>query len=188
MSFVQALVGFASLFFGRSLFWLFVGAAGFVVGFELGLAFLGDQAVWLALVLAVIAGVLGSIVATVAQQLAVAVAGFVAGGYFLLNLARLLGMAGGLPEPVSVVLYITGGLIGAVLISLLFDPSLIVLSSALGATLLTQTAGNWFDLGRAAGVAVFILLFVAGVFAQWGAWGSGRQRREGQDREERDVV
>ncbi|MDX1687000.1 MAG: hypothetical protein R3248_03370 [Candidatus Promineifilaceae bacterium] len=184
MSLIQAVVGFVSLFFGRLLFWLFVGAAGFVVGFELALAFLGDQAIWLVLLVALIAGVLGSIVATFAQRLAVAIAGFVAGGYFLLNLVRMLGTAGGPPNTVSVVLYVTGGLIGAVLVSLLFDPSLIVLSSALGATLLTQAAGNWLDLGRVAGIAVFVLLFVAGVFVQWGAQGRRRERREGQVREE----
>lgn len=182
MPLVQALVGFASLFFGRLLFWLFVGAAGFVAGFELALTFLGDQALWLALIVALIAGVLGSIVAAFAQRLAVAAAGFVAGGYFLLNLVRLLGTAGGPPNTFSVVLYVTGGLLGAVLVSLLFDPALILLSSALGATLLTQAATAWLNLGRPLIAVVFVLLFFLGVAVQWGA--QGWEARRARDRRE----
>lgn len=173
MSLIQALVGIASLFFGRLLFWLFVGAAGFVAGFELALAFLGDQAFWLALVVALVAGVLGSILA--------AVAGFVAGGYLLLNLVRLLATAGGPPNTVAAILYVAGGLIGAVLLSLLFDPALILLSSALGATLLTQAVSAWLNLGRPALAVVFVLLFFLGVAAQWGVQ---RERREARDRRE----
>lgn len=181
MSLIQALVGIASLFFGRLLFWLFVGAAGFVAGFELALAFLGDQAFWLALVVALVAGVLGSILAAFAQRLAVAVAGFVAGGYLLLNLVRLLATAGGPPNTVAAILYVAGGLIGAVLLSLLFDPALILLSSALGATLLTQAVSAWLNLGRPALAVVFVLLFFLGVAAQWGVQ---RERREARDRRE----
>lgn len=182
MPLVQALVGFASLFFGRLLFWLFVGAAGFVAGFELALVFLGDQSFWLALIVALIAGVLGSIVAAFAQRLAVAVAGFVAGGYFLLNLVRLLGAAGGPPNTVAAILYVAGGLIGAVLISLLFDPTLILLSSALGATLLTQAANAWLNLGRPLLAIIFVLLFFLGVGVQWGA--QGWEDRRARDRRE----
>ena len=182
MALVQALVGIASLFFGRLLFWLFVGAAGFIAGFELALAFLGDRAFWLSLIVAIIAGVLGSVVAAFAQRLAVAAAGFIAGGYFLLNLVRLLGTGGGPPNTIAVILYLAGGLIGAVLLSLLFDPTLILLSSALGATLLTQAVNTWLSFGRPATAVLFVLLFVLGVAAQWGAQGwegrEARQRRE----------
>ena len=178
MSLIQAVVGFASLFFGRLLFWLFVGAAGFVLGFELALAFLGDEVLWLALIIALIAGVLGSFVASIAQRAAVAVAGFVAGGYFLWNLVRLLGVVGDTFNVVAIVLYFAGGVIGAVLLSLLFDPALIVLSSALGGVLLTQAAEAWFDLEPPLGAIVFTLLFVVGVIVQWGTqWSRGE--REG---------
>ena len=176
MAFIQALVGFASLFFGRLLFWLFVGAAGFVVGVEVTLAFLGEQAFGIALIIALIAGVLGSIVATFAQRVAVAIAGFVAGGYFLLNLVNLGGLVDGPSDTLPIVLVFAGGVIGAVLVSLLFDAALIVLSSALGATLLTQAVDAWFNIGRPVILVVFTLLFIVGVVVQWGSQERGRER------------
>ena len=184
MPLIQAVVGFASLFFGRLLFWLFVGAAGFVLGFELALSFLGERALWLVLIVALIAGMLGSFVATIAQRLAVAVAGFFAGGYFLWNLIRLLGVVGDEFNTVAIILYFAGGVVGAGLVSLLFDPALILLSSALGATLLAQAADAWFDLEPPLGVLVVILLFVVGVAAQWGVQRSRGERVEPRQRGE----
>lgn len=40
MDIARIIVGFASLFLGRQLFWLFVGAAGFIFGFNLARDFL----------------------------------------------------------------------------------------------------------------------------------------------------
>jgi hypothetical protein len=179
MSVINALVGAASLFLGRQLFWLFVAAAGFVLGFNAGTEFLGEQAAWLVLAIALVAGILGALLALFLQRVAIAVAGFIAGGYLLLNLSDLLGFTGGGDglSLLALILFVVGGVLGAVLVNVLFDVALIVLSSALGAMLLSQAADAWFTLDQTISAIIFILLLLLGIGAQWATW----QRMEGRE-------
>jgi hypothetical protein len=177
----NALFGILVLFLGRRLFWVFVAVAGFVVGFNLAEQLVGaEAAAWLLLAIGVVGGIIGALLAVFAQRLAVAVAGFIAGGYLLLYLMGAVRAAG--DGTLGTVLFIVGGVIGAVLVSALLDPALIVLSSALGATLLTQAAGQYFQLTPALNGIVFVVLLALGVAVQWGTW----DRTEIREREIRD--
>ena len=87
MEWLNILAGLAVLFFGRRLFWLFVGCVGFIVGFELAGDMLQGQPEWVILVIALGVGVLGAIASIFLQRVFVVVAGFFAGGYCLSTLA-----------------------------------------------------------------------------------------------------
>ncbi len=159
MDIVRILAGIVLLTLGRKLFWLFVGVAGFVFGFVLATQFLSGQPDWVVLVIALVAGLVGVLFALFLQRLAVGVAGFIAGGYILINLLNALGWQTGqlvwLP-------FVIGGIIGAVLVLILFDWALIILSSLTGATLIVQT----LHFGSLIMALAFIVLLVVGIMIQ----------------------
>src|ERR1041385_6576614 len=124
MMFLAVLVGLALAFFGRQLFWLFVGGAGFAAGLLFATTFFQGQSELMALIIAVVAGVLGALLSILLQRFAIGLAGFVAGGYAFLNLAGALGH-----EDLAWVGFLIGAIIGALLVLALFDWALIVLSA-----------------------------------------------------------
>jgi hypothetical protein len=71
----------------------------------------------------------------------VGLAGFLGGGYVAMTLVESLGWGQSLLADLpyrSWVVFIIGGILGAVLIGVLFDWALIILSSVIGATLIAQ--------------------------------------------------
>jgi len=158
---VQALVGIALLLLGRKLYWLFVGGAGFALATSLALRLLEGQPAWLVVLIGLAAGLIGALLALFLQRLAVGVAGFVAGGYVLASIVPAV-LAG--PPWVSWVSFLVGGILGAVLVALLFDWALIALSSLAGAALVVQA----FELGSLPALLLFAGLAVLGVIVQ--AW------------------
>lgn len=168
-SMINALLGIAVLLFGRKLFWLFVGVAGFVFGLTLAASLLDGQPDGVVLLVALAAGVLGAALAIVAQQIAIAVAGFVFGGYTLISLLNTIGLDAG---QWLWLLFITGGVIGVILVVMLFDPALIVLSSLAGAVLISQT----LNLDAPLDLLLFVILFIVGLIVQAGMLKRGRSR------------
>ncbi len=156
---IDIVLGGALLVAGRKLFWLFVGAAGFITGVELATRF-GHQSDLTALILGLVLGVIFALLAIFLQAIVIGIAGFLAGGYVLSVLAAMLGLvpAGTTPW----IIYIIGGVLGLILISLLFDWALITLSSLAGASLVIQ---GLFP-NAATGGLLFIVLFLAGVIFQ----------------------
>jgi hypothetical protein len=182
MPLVNLFVGLATLLFGRQLFWLFVAAAGFVLGFNLAEQVLGPEDTLIALLVGVFLGVLGAALATLAQRLAIAIAGFVTGAYLLNLLAASFGLTAvsGLFAPESLLYTIIGGVVGAVLISAFFDVALILLSAALGASLTLQAAASYLALGGTASLILYLALLVVGIAAQWALWSDRRGGRARQ--------
>jgi Domain of unknown function (DUF4203) len=126
------------LLLGRSLFWLFVAAVGFVVGVELAPLILPHQTELFTLLVAVVLGIAGALLAVFVEKIAIAVAGFVAGGYLASVLcAPLLGGAG-MAYPLSWLCFLIGGILGAVLMIVFFNWALIILSSLQGAHLIVR--------------------------------------------------
>ncbi len=136
MTLARILVGVAVLLLGRRLFWLFVGAMGFIVAISLAGEWIRGQPDWLILILGLVVGVIGAVLATFLQRLAVGLAGFLAGAYLTQSLLQLLNWQIGSLNWLFILL---GGILGAVLVGVLFDWALIVLSSLAGASLLAQT-------------------------------------------------
>jgi hypothetical protein len=162
---IRILVGGLLLILGRKLFWIFVGAIGFLFGFNLASQYLSAQPDWVILLVAVLAGIIGAGLAVFVQRAAVVVAGFLAGGYLTLQLLAQLGI-GAQPAPgdFAWLPFIVGGIVGALLLSVLFDWALIFLSSLAGANLITQAVNpdaNVFTL-------IFVGLLLIGVLVQAG--------------------
>jgi hypothetical protein len=153
------LLGIIVLVIGRKLFWLTVGAVGFVIGLGLALQFVADQPAWITLGIALLVGAIGAIVAIVVQRLAVGIAGFLMGAYALLWLLQEFNPDLGQWEWLAL---LVGGIIGSILVSSLFDLALILLSSLAGATLIVQVT-NFEPLITA---VLFFVLLILGIVVQ----------------------
>ncbi|HEY3473327.1 MAG TPA: hypothetical protein VGK56_01885, partial [Anaerolineales bacterium] len=153
------ILGGALLVAGRKLFWLFVGAAGFVTGIQLADRFWQGSDL-LAIIVGLVIGVIFALLAIFLQGLVIGAAGFLIGGYVLTVLATMIGLE--LAGATAWIVYIVGGVIGVILISLLFDWALITLSSLAGASLILQS----FLPQNAAGGVLFFILFLLGVVIQ----------------------
>ena len=153
------MAGTAILFFGRKLFWLFVAALGFAVGLEIAARFLHEPPVWMTLVISLGLGILGAIFAIMLQKLAIAVAGFIAGG----RLACVL-----LPaffeeySRYTMITFVVGGILGALLLLALFDWVLILLSSIEGAHLISRA----IILPQTGAAILFAVLLLIGLIVQ----------------------
>lgn len=152
-------VGLLALLAGRRLFWVFVGAAGFLAGFGLAADLLQGAAPLLILIIAVAGGLVGALLATVFQKVAVFVAGVIAGGMLALSLLRGLGLD---VRPLLGVGFLAGAIIGAVLNILLFEWALIGLSSIAGATLIVRA----LDVRPPLSLLVLLGLVVVGIVVQ----------------------
>lgn len=156
---INLVLGSALLLAGRKLFWLFVGAAGFITGIQLATRF-SQGPDWLAIVIGLIIGVIFALLAIFLQAVVIWIAGFLTGGYVLTALAAMLGID--VSGVTTWIVYIIGGILGVILVSLLFDWALITLSSLAGSSLIVQS----FSPGGATGGLLFIILFLAGVLIQ----------------------
>jgi hypothetical protein len=113
---VGALIGAVILFFGRKLFWLCVAAVGFAAGVEIAPHLVQEPSPLLALTIALVLGLIGALLALFLQKIAIAV----------LGCGR---QAGGAQSPLhfcsicehSTIIFVIGGIIGAVLLLVLFD-------------------------------------------------------------------
>ena len=158
LSVINLILGVALLFAGRKLFWLFVGAAGFVTGLQLATQFWQGPEL-LAIVIGLVVGVIFALLAIFLQSVAIGIAGFLAGGYILTVLAGMIGLNQG---AFSWIVYIIGGIIGVLLVIFLFDWAIITLSSLAGASLITQA----LLLPSGIGGVIFIVLVIVGVVIQ----------------------
>jgi hypothetical protein len=166
---VNLVLGIALLILGRKFFWLFVGVIGFLVGANLAANYLQAQPEWVQLIVAIAGGLVGALLAVVLQRVAIALAGFFAGGYLA---AYLLQMVGVEPGPLTWLPWVIGGIIGAVLSLVLFDWALIILSSLTGASLIVQALAVEPSLNT----VVYLVLVVIGVIVQAALWRSEQRR------------
>src|SRR5216110_2145385 len=153
------LIGVVILFFGRKLFWLCVAAIGFAAGVELAPHLVQDPSALLSLTIALLLGIIGALLALFLQKIAIAVLGFLAGG----KLAGAIAAAFFVHyAQYSTFIFVIGGLIGAVLLLVLFDWALIVVSALIGAHLI-QSA---IVLPQSGLTIVFIALTIIGIVIQ----------------------
>ncbi len=159
LNILNAILGVGLLVAGRKLFWLFVGATGFVTGIQLATRFWQGPEL-LTIIIGLIVGIIFALLAIFVQALVIGIAGFLAGGYILTVLASMLGL--NVTGATTWIIYIVGGIIGLILVSVLFDWAIITLSSLAGASLITQAL---LPQGAMGGV-IFIVLFIIGVLIQ----------------------
>jgi hypothetical protein len=160
MQWADILVGALLLLFGRKLFWLFVGGVGFLVGFNFANQAFQGEPPWLILLIAIGVGLLAALASIFLQRLVVAIAGFFAGGYFLLGLAVAVWPHNS--PAVPWIAFVLGGVAGAIFTAALLDPALILLSSLAGATAIAQNV----PLEPAGKGILFIVLLILGIAIQ----------------------
>jgi len=164
---INVVVGAALLTLGRKLFWLFVGGIGFIAGITLAARFMSDQSPQIILLIGILGGLLGAGLAVMLQKLAIAVAGFVAGGYVLTEGLQLLGFSS---IRLDWVLFLVGGIIGSILIAKLFEWGLILLSSLSGAVMIAQALPVEGQVQVLISMGAFVLgvVFQAGILRNKG--------------------
>lgn len=157
------IAGALLLVFGRKLFWLFVGVVGFFAGMTLAERFVSDSGGLL--VAGLVLGLIGAALALFVQRAAIFFGGFLAGGLVLGNLVA--GLLGGEAQ-ITWLPFVIGGILGAILMSVVFDWALLILSSLLGAVLVASFVRQTFGLEQPLGTLLIIGLFIGGVVLQGG--------------------
>ena len=156
---LSAIIGAVILLFGRKLFWLCVAAVGFAAGVEMSPLLAHQPSPLLSLTFAIVLGFIGALLALFLQKVAIGLVGFLTGG----KLATAIGAAFFVQHiTYSVVTFLIGGIIGAVLLLILFDWALIVLSSVVGAYLIESAV----VLPPAGAAILFAALALVGVIVQ----------------------
>lgn len=156
---VGVLIGVVILFWGRKLFWLCVAAVGFAVGVEIAPHFIHQPSAVVALLIALVFGLLGALLALFLQKVAIAVLGFLAGGKLASAIAAAFFVQ---YAHYSTIIFIVGGIIGAILLIAVFGWALIVVSSFIGAYLI-QSA---IVLPPTGSTLVFVALAIIGILVQ----------------------
>ena len=158
---IQIILAIGLLFFGRRIYWAFVGAIGFIAATEWALTAMQGQPEWLIVIIGLAAGLIGALLAVFLRAAAIGLAGFLGGAYIFLALSRMLELA----DPTTrLVMLIIGGILGLVIMLLIFDWALIVISAASGALLLS----NFIPPEIIPAWSAALILFVIGAIVQ--AW------------------
>lgn len=151
-------LGVLLLFLGRKIFWLFAGAVAFIFA----LTFIPKYATIQQPTLFYIAVAIGVIAATAGvflQKIVLRGAGFIAGGYVLFGLWENFLPSQSLPWWLP---FVIGGVLGALLLSFLFDWAMIILSSLTGAFLIVQALA----LEKNVQLVLLIALAILGIVVQ----------------------
>jgi len=156
---VGVLIGIVILFFGRKLFWLCVAAVGFAAGVQIAPLLVNEASSLLALVIALVFGLLGVLLAFFIQKIAIAILGFLAGGKLATAIAAAFFVQ---YAQYSTIIFVIGGIVGAILLLAVFGWALIIVSSFIGAYLI-QSA---IVLPPTGSTLVFIGLAILGIFVQ----------------------
>jgi Domain of unknown function (DUF4203) len=155
----SAIIGAVILLFGRKLFWLCVAAVGFAAGVEMAPVLANQPSPLLALTFALVLGFIGALLALFLQKVAIGLVGFLAGGKLATAIAATFFVQ---HTSYSVITFLIGGIIGAVLLLVLFDWALIVLSSVVGAYLIESA----IVLPQTGAAILFVALALIGVAVQ----------------------
>jgi hypothetical protein len=113
--------------------------------------------------IALVFGFIGALLALFLQKIAIAIAGFLAGGKLAMALVTAF-IAEGARYPG--ITFIVGGIIGAILLLSLFDWALIVMSAVVGAYLI----GDTVTLPPTGATILFVGLVALGIIVQGAAF------------------
>lgn len=162
VSVVALIIGLVTLFFGRKLFWIFAGLVGLAVGLLIGSQFLQDYITVVRFVIAILLAVGFAVLAIYAEKIMILLAGFFGlglVGYFLGSLFHL-------PSSIHLVLFLAGGILGAILISKYMQWAVVAISSLLGAVLAGAGLGGLTHFNFLIDLLIFLALLAGGFFFQ----------------------
>lgn len=156
---VLVVLGLILLFLGRKFVWLFVGAVGFVAGVYVAGLFFPAESEMFQLTVALIVGIIFGVLSIFLKKFIIGATGFVIGGYLAYIILGLIGME------VSYIFWLiafAGGIIGVLLVAVIFDLAIMFLSSMVGAGILVTVLKlkDWVAL------SIFVVLIIAGMLFQ----------------------
>jgi hypothetical protein len=159
MDLIRFVVGGALLASGRRLYWLFVAGFGFILGLRLAGSIFQQSPQWLILVMALVVGIAGAFIAVTLQRVGVGLAGFLAGAYIGYSLLETVSadLSGW-----TWVIYLVGGIAGAILLNVIFDWALILFSTIGGSLIAVQA----LELPAPWSFVLFFALFILGLVLQ----------------------
>ena len=158
LSFLNAVLGTALLVAGRRIFWLLVGVIGFIIGVQVAARFFHSSEL-IDILAGLMLGVIFAVLAIFLESFAIGLAGFLGGGYILVSIANVFGLDSGIW---TWVFFLIGGILGAILVAMLFDWALIIISSLAGASLIVDA----FHLKLVLAGGAFLILLVIGIVIQ----------------------
>ena len=162
---VLALVfGVVLLFFGMQLFWLYVGIAGFALGFAIGAVATGSTASWVTLVAALGGGVVFAALAIVLRKPMAAIAGFFAAGGAALAFLDFWMDA---PAWGSWAVFLVFAIPGAIAVWWMFVPAIIFITSFAGASGIVNALESRLDWSGLVFMAIWLVLVAAGLVVQF---------------------
>jgi hypothetical protein len=147
------------LFWGRRLFWLFIGAVGFLLGLSFASSLFPNQTGWTPILIALGIGILGALLTVMVQRAALWVGGFLAGAYLLTASLKLFSIS----SQYNFITFLVGGVIGAIIMMVMFDWALIILSSLTGAVLVAQV----LPFNLVINIIIAAALFFVGLLVQF---------------------
>jgi hypothetical protein len=159
----RLLVGLLLLVLGRRLYWLFVAGIGFLYGLELAPRLLPEQSETMIVIVALVLAIVGALVAVVATKVVLGMIGFVAAAE-----SRCCCREPG-DRPWSRWRSIIAGVVGGLLL-VLFDWTLIVLSSLAGASLIVTSLERLLQMPPIGGTVLVLVLAAVGALIQAGLW------------------
>ena len=154
MNLVYIAFGISLLVFGRKLFWLFTGGIGFFLGYTYAPRILPSQSSNVILTIAIVMGLIGIFLAILIKSTAISIAGFAAGAYIIYTLIPMVNIDLG---NFYWLVVIVGGVLGAILAGTALDWALILLTSACGSVLISQTLDLTYPLSAVAMVVLFLI-------------------------------
>lgn len=158
-------MGSISLFFGRRLYWIFVGVAGFLLGLTLGPSlFMNIDQTWQPLVTLLIALLFAGLSLLVNKAM-IAISGAVGLGIFMFLLTDAY-----LQEWAVITMTIVAAVAGLLASWLLFDWGLMLFSSIAGASLLTTGFISIIPRTSGADLLIFLFVFMIGFTFQIIKW------------------
>jgi hypothetical protein len=153
---ISVVVGMTLLFFGRFLYWVYVGVIGFALGFAIGAAITGTSNGWIEVVIGLVVGVVAALLSVALQKPVAAFAGFVVAGGAAVLLADAWVKDPG--TTLLVVVFLLVGVLGAILAWVLFEPALVLFTSLSGAGIITSAIDR-----RASIDAVWLTILLAAI-------------------------
>ena len=168
---VEIIGGVVLLFYGKKLFYLFVGIAGFTLGYLAAISLLGPFG-WPGLILSLLVAAIAIGLAFITRHLLVRLAGVVVG---VLTAAVLYSLLGGLLTSMLGIsgsflllpcLILVGGAVGLLLSLRAFDLALMILSSLLGADAVAAALHTTLALPALLVIPVIVCLFLLGLAHQ----------------------
>lgn len=171
-------IGLVSLFFGRRIYWVFVGIAGFLLGLIVGpILFSGldpSWQPWIYLILAVVFALLSIFL----NKLMIAISGAIGLGIIVFLFTQPY-----LQQWAAITLAVVGGIIGLIISWLLFAWALMIFSSLVGASLAASGIAALIPDIAGFDWLIFILLFVIGLIFQIVQWSKEQSMQESANRE-----